>query len=51
MVILKALLNEGREVSPRGMLTKEISPATLTITNPRKRIIPSKIRKINIEQP
>lgn len=45
--ILKSLLEEGKEVSPRGMLTKEISPACITITNPRKRVIPSLIRKLN----
>jgi thymidylate synthase len=45
--IIKALINEGKDVSPRGMLTKELAPACITITNPRKRIIPSAIRKMN----
>lgn len=46
-VLLKALLEEGKEVSPRGMLTKEISPASFTILNPRKRVIPHPVRKLN----
>ena len=46
-VLLKALLDEGKDVSPRGQLTKEITPVAITITNPRKRVIPSKVRKLN----
>lgn len=45
--LLKALLNEGKEVSPRGQLTREITPACITIKNPTKRIISSKARKLN----
>jgi thymidylate synthase len=45
--IIKTLLEEGNDVSPRGMLTKELTPACITITNPRKRIIPSAVRKLN----
>ena len=45
--IINALLTEGKVVSPRGMVTKEISPACITITNPRKRVIPSAVRKLN----
>ena len=45
--LLKALLEEGQEVSPRGMLTKEITPVGITITNPRKRIITNPARKLN----
>lgn len=45
--LLKALLTEGTEVSPRGQLTKEITPVSITINNPRKRVIPSKVRKLN----
>lgn len=45
--LLKALLEEGNNVSPRGMLTKEISPVGITIKNPRKKVISSKIRKPN----
>ena len=36
----------GMEVKPRGMLTKEISPATLVV-DPRKTIFPSPIRNLN----
>lgn len=46
-IIAKSILEDGEEVSPRGMLTKEISPATIVINNPRKRVIPSAIRKLN----
>lgn len=45
--LLKALLTEGENVSPRGMLTKEISPVGITITNPRKRVIAHPVRKLN----
>ncbi|MFW6007956.1 MAG: thymidylate synthase [archaeon] len=45
--LLKALLNEGKEVSPRGMLTKEISPVGITINNPRKKVISHPVRKLN----
>lgn len=46
-VLLESLLNEGKEVSPRGYLTKEINPIAITINNPRKRVIPSAVRKLN----
>lgn len=46
-VLLKTLLEEGAEVSPRGQLTKEITPVSITINNPRKRVIPSSVRKLN----
>lgn len=45
--LLKYVLENGDEVSPRGMLTKEITPATVVINNPRKRVIDNKIRKLN----
>lgn len=45
--IIKTLLEEGNNVSPRGMLTKELTPACITITNPRKRVLGSSIRKLN----
>lgn len=45
--LIEALMNEGKEVSPRGMLTKEISPVGFTINNPRKRVIPNKVRNLN----
>lgn len=46
-VLLQALLEEGQEVSPRGQLTKEITPVSITIKNPKKRVIPSNVRKLN----
>lgn len=46
-VLLKALLEEGNDVSPRGMLTKEISPVGITINNPRKRVISDPNRDSN----
>lgn len=45
--LLKVLLKEGSEVSPRGMLTKEIIPVSIVITNPRKRVISHPVRKLN----
>lgn len=45
--LLKALLEEGEIVSPRGQLTKEITPVSITINNPKKRVIGSKVRKLN----
>jgi len=45
--LLEALLNEGDFVSPRNMLTREISPVGITITNPRKKIVSHPIRKLN----
>ena len=45
--IINALLTEGEIVAPRGVVTKEIAPACITIKNPRKRVIPSAIRKLN----
>ena len=40
------ILKEGQEVRPRGMLTKEISPATMVI-DPRKSLFFSKKRNLN----
>jgi Thymidylate synthase len=45
--LLEAVLNEGTEVSPRGMLTKEITPVTVVINNPQKRLITHPVRKPN----
>ena len=45
--LLKTLMDEGAEVSPRGMLTKEIAPVGITINNPKKRVISHKDRKNN----
>jgi thymidylate synthase len=42
---LELALNTGRAVSPRGILTREISPAAFTLTNPRRRIITTSARK------
>lgn len=45
--LLNELLTNGKEVSPRGMLTKEIAPIGITINNPKKRVISFPERKIN----
>ncbi|AEO93578.1 thymidylate synthase [Bacillus phage G] len=45
--IIKYIWENGNEVSPRGMLTKEVTPATIVINNPRKRVIDHPIRKLN----
>src|SRR5574344_1103418 len=45
--LIELLLNEGKEVSPRGQLTKEITPIGITINNPRKRVVSNNIRKLN----
>jgi thymidylate synthase len=46
-ILLKTLLEEGKDVSPRGQLTKEISPLGFTINNPRKAIYYNPLRKAN----
>jgi thymidylate synthase len=43
---LHEIYYHGQTVKPRGMVTKEISPATLVI-DPRKTIYPSPIRNLN----
>lgn len=45
--LIKSVFEEGKEVSPRGMLTKELSPISITITNPKNRVISNKERKLN----
>jgi len=45
--LLKILLTEGENVSPRGFLTKEITPVGITIKNPRKGIYYNPLRKAN----
>lgn len=43
---LSEIMEFGSEVKPRGMLTKEVSPATMEV-NPRYSLYDSKIRKLN----
>ena len=43
--ILDTVLNEGRTISPRGLLTKEIGPVIIEVTNPRKRLFGHPNRK------
>ncbi len=45
--LIAALLNEGKDVSPRGMLTKEIAPVAITINNPNEKVISNSARKLN----
>jgi thymidylate synthase len=45
--VLQYVLENGEEVSPRGQLTKEITPAAIVIRNPRKRAIDHPVRKLN----
>lgn len=45
--ILKALLDEGKVVAPRGFETKELHPACIQINNPRKRVLSHSIRDCN----
>lgn len=45
--LLDAVLTHGKEVSPRGMLTKEIMPVMVEIKQPRKREILSPTRNLN----
>lgn len=47
-VLIKDLINEGDKVSPRGIPTREISPVCITIKDPRKRFIPSNVRRLNV---
>lgn len=42
-----AVLNDGKEVSPRGKKTLELSPATIVINDPRKFLIMPEKRKGN----
>jgi len=43
--ILDTVLNEGRTISPRSLLTKEIGPVIIEVTNPRKRLFGHPNRK------
>jgi thymidylate synthase len=45
--IVKYVLQNGDEVSPRGQLTREITPATIVINNPRKRVADHPDRRLN----
>lgn len=45
--VVKDVYENGKEVSPRGMLTKELSPVSITITNPKNRVISNEERKLN----
>lgn len=45
--ILKVLIKEGKDVSPRGLKTKEIMPAAIVIKNPQKRVVGHPERKLN----
>lgn len=47
-VLINDLINEGEKVSPRGIATREISPVCITIKDPRKRFVHSKVRKLNV---
>jgi len=46
--IREELLNTTQEVSPRGLKTKEISPAIIQLHNPRSRLIYNSKRKFNL---
>jgi len=43
--ILETVLNEGINIGPRGLLTKELSPVCIEITNPRQRLFGHPHRK------
>ena len=43
--ILSTILDEGIEVGPRGMKTKELSPVCIEVTNPRQRLFGHPHRK------
>ena len=45
--LVKAIWEEGQVVSPRGRVTKELGPVTVTITNPRHRIVTHPVRRLN----
>jgi thymidylate synthase len=45
-IALHQIYMYGAEVRPRGMLTKEISPATMVV-DPRKTLFPSPLRNLN----
>ena len=46
--VCKTLMEEGTETSPRGKLTKELHPTTALIQDPRRRIVASHGRMINL---
>ena len=46
-VLIQHILDDGKEISPRGLSTKELSPVTITITNPLNNIIFNETRKLN----
>ena len=45
---LMYVINEGKDVAPRGFNTLELSPFILQLTNPRTRLIQNPSRKINL---
>lgn len=45
--LTKELLDNGNEVSPRNIPTLELTPVSITINNPRRNVISSKVRKLN----
>lgn len=45
--LMKAIIENGSHVSPRGLDTLELSPAVVTITNPVDNVIYSDARRLN----
>jgi len=45
--VLKTILNEGHDVAPRGMPTKELLGVTTVIDNPRERLLTMPSRRTN----
>jgi thymidylate synthase len=43
--ILEKILNDGKEVGPRGLKTKELSPVCIEVTDPRRRLFGHPYRK------
>lgn len=46
--IVAAVLFNGKAQAPRGLQTTDVSPATITISNPRDRLVLSEWRDMNI---
>jgi len=45
--LINILITEGTPVSPRGIATREVSPLTVVIDDPRQNVIASPTRKLN----
>ena len=45
--LIDALIKEGQPVAPRGLGTRELSPVSITINDPRRNVISDACRRLN----